>query len=461
MIFLQTSAPAERRQQILDEAAAVAERSGHAVLACVSQPALQLDAIALFRRASAVDGNVWYWEQPTQAVAMTGAGIAWSLHASGDDRFGDAGRAWKSMTDHAVGDVGDLICFGGFAFDGARARDEHWRAFGDGEIAVPEFLYLRKGGRARITRCTLVGPDGTISTPDSRLDAIPEGNAGQGEHSVPGELALRRDAPDADTWQRAVDALTAAIRDGRIDKVVLAREVVLTARTAIDAPSVLAALREAYPACTTFAARRGGACFLGATPERLVRIDRGRVSVACLAGSSRRGATSDDDAAAGAALVSDPKERSEHDLVLRMILAALAPVCEEIQAPPEPTLMRMQNVQHLHTPIEAALRGDAGVLDLVARLHPTPAVGGVPSDRALDLIGQHEPFDRGWYAGPIGWMDARGNGEFAVAIRSGLVGGEEARLYAGCGIVRDSEPEREFEESLLKLRPMLCALNLH
>ena len=459
MIFLQTPAPAERCQRLLEDAATAATRSGHPVLVCISEAAPLLDAVAVYRRAAAA-GIVSFWEQAARDTAMIGAGAAWSLRASGPDRFGDAARAWKSIAARAIGDVDDLICFGGFAFDGARARDEQWRAFGDGELAVPEFLYRREGGRARITRCTLVGPHGPVPDPDPRFDTIAADGAAYTSDSVGGERVSRRETPDADTWRRAVAALTSAIRDGGVDKVVLAREVVLTARASIDAAPVLAALRDAYPACTTFAARRGDACFLGATPERLVRIDRRRVSVACLAGSSPRGATAAAAAAAGAALLADPKERSEHDLVLRMILAALAPVCDEIHAPSEPGLMRMPNVQHLHTPVEAALRGDAGVLDLVARLHPTPAVGGVPAARALGLIGEHEPFDRGWYAGPIGWMDARGNGEFAVAIRSGLLNGCEARLYAGCGIVRDSEPEREFEESLLKLRPMLCALNL-
>jgi len=460
MIFLQTPVPAERRQRFLDDASAIAARRGHPVLACISEPAPLLDAVAVYRWAVAVAPNVSFWEQPALDSAMVGAGVAWSLRASGPDRFADAARAWNSIAAHAIGDVDDLICFGGFAFDAARKRDDPWRAFGDGEIAVPEFLYRRQGGSARITRCTLVGPDGPTSSPDPRFDTIAAGGGAPAGTPSGGELVSRRDTPDADTWRRAVAALTAAIRSGRVEKVVLAREVILTARAAIDAAPVLAALRDTYPACTTFAVLRGDACFLGATPERLVRIDRRRVSVACLAGSSKRGASAEDDASAGAALLADPKERSEHDLVLRMILAALAPVCEEIRAPSEPGLMRMPNVQHLHTPVEAALRGDAGVLDLVARLHPTPAVGGVPAARALGLIGEHEPFDRGWYAGPIGWMDARGNGEFAVAIRSGLIIGREARLYAGCGIVRDSAPDREFEESLLKLRPMLCALNL-
>ncbi len=458
MIFLR--ATVDCREQLVDEAARLAARRRRPVLACVSEPAPVVDAIGVYRRASAVSQTASYWEQPARETAMAGAGAAWSMLPSGSDRFGDAARGWQSIAAHAIGDVDDMVCFGGFAFDAARERDERWRELGDGELVVPEFLYRCEGGRARVTRTVLVMPDGRTSSIDARLDAIVEPRAAFVSGDRRGQLVSRVETPDAAKWMRSVEALTSSIRVGGVDKVVLAREVVLTADAAIDEAPALAQLRESYPNCTIFAARRGDACFLGATPERLVRIEERRVSVACLAGSNRRGANDDDDAAAGAELLADPKERTEHALVLGMILRALAPLCDDVHAPSEPSLMRMPNVQHLHTPVDGALRGDAGVLDLVARLHPTPAVGGVPAAAALDAIREHEPFDRGWYAGPIGWLDSRGNGEFAVAIRSGLLRGAEARLYAGCGIVRDSVPEREWEESLMKLRPMLCALHL-
>jgi isochorismate synthase len=449
-----------RREQLLREAAGLARRRGRPVLVCVSEPANAVDAIGVYRRVATAPTVTSYWEQPARATAMVGAGAAWSVRLSGDDRYGDGASAWKAIAADAIGDVDDVVCFGGFAFDASRGHAAQWRGFEDGEITVPEVLYRREGDSARVTRAVLVEPDGRTSAWAAPLNAIareddaPVGGAG-------GDSVVKRiAAPDVVNWTRSVEALTSSIRACDVDKVVLAREVVLTAAAPIDASAVLERLRNGYPSCTIFAARRGDASFLGATPERLVRLENRRVSVACLAGSSRRGANEEEDTTIGEELLADPKERSEHALVLGMILRALAPLCGDVRAPSEPSVMRMPNVQHLYTPVEATLRGDAGVLDLAARLHPTPAVGGVPTPAALDAIREHEPFDRGWYAGPIGWMDARGNGELAVAIRSGLVRGAEARLYAGCGIVRDSEPKREWEESLMKLRPMLCALHL-
>ncbi|HWS44460.1 MAG TPA: isochorismate synthase [Acidimicrobiia bacterium] len=425
----------------------------------MSEPAPLVDVLAVYRRAASLTPTAWYWEQPSRAAAMVAAGVAWSTRPRGTGRFDDSASAWKAIVADAIGDVEDLVCFGAFSFDAEREYDAHWRAFGDGELVVPEVMYRRDGERARVTRATLVEPDAPTSRLDLRLDAIFEPSGTLAGERV-GRLVGRDETPDSGSWMRSVEALTAAIRPGGVDKVVLAREVVLTAADPIDEVPPLARLRESYPNCTIFATRRGDACFLGATPERLVRVDERRVSVSCLAGSSRRGVDDADDAAVGAALLADPKERSEHSLVLATILSSLAPLCDDVRAPSDPVLMRMPNVQHLHTPVEATLRCGAGALDLLARLHPTPAVGGVPTQAALDAIREHEPFDRGWYAGPVGWLDARGNGEFAVAIRSGLVRGAEARLYAGCGIVRDSVPAREWEESMMKLRPMLCALHL-
>ncbi|HEY5640241.1 MAG TPA: isochorismate synthase, partial [Dehalococcoidia bacterium] len=227
-------------------------------------------------------------------------------------------------------------------------------------------------------------------------------------------------------------------------------------------------LVEGYPHCTVFAFARGDSCFLGATPERLVRVDRpaldGRdapsmVRADCLAGSARRGATEEEDWRLGESLRADPKELHEHAVVVQALRDGLEPLCSRLDIPEAPGLLRLPNVQHLHTPIEGVLSTERGVLELVERLHPTPAAGGLPRDAALPLIRQLESFDRGWYAGPVGWVDGRGDGEFAVAIRSALIRRQEAFLYAGCGIVAGSDPEREYSESCLKLRPMLWALN--
>ena len=216
-----------------------------------------------------------------------------------------------------------------------------------------------------------------------------------------------------------------------------------------------------YPTCTVFAVAQQDACFLGATPERLAQAHHGTVSTMALAGSIARGATPEEDRLLGERLRTSPKERAEHAIVvraLRVALAASPDVCSSVTAELEPCLAQLPNVQHLLTPIHAQLAPGKTLLDLVARLHPSPAVAGFPRAAALEVIRQREGFDRGWYGGPLGWLSAAGDGEFVVAIRSGLLRGREAWLYAGCGIVADSDPAAEYAESELKLRPMRSAL---
>jgi isochorismate synthase len=218
-------------------------------------------------------------------------------------------------------------------------------------------------------------------------------------------------------------------------------------------------LKDRYAACTTFAFARDDSCFIGSTPERLVRLDGRAVRANCVAGSAPRGATEDEDRALGKALLYDKKEQHEHALVVSALREALAPYCADLNVPEEPNLLKMPNVQHLHTPVDGVLRDDLHVLDLVACLHPSPAVGGVPQELTSARIESYEPFDRGWYAGPVGWFDSSGDGEFVVAIRSALLREQDVHLYAGCGIVEGSDPEREYAESQLKLEPILWAMS--
>jgi isochorismate synthase len=221
---------------------------------------------------------------------------------------------------------------------------------------------------------------------------------------------------------------------------------------------VLAQLRSNYPGCFGFAVACGEACFLGASPERLVRLQQGTVQATSLAGSIRRGSTPEEDRQLGAALLASAKDRAEHAIVARTLADALSDLCTELTMPETPTLMKMSNVQHLYTPLVGQVAGARTVLELLERLHPTPAVGGSPREQALPLIREREQLDRGWYAAPVGWIDAHGEGEFAVAIRSALLRGATATLFAGCGLVADSDPAAEYAESQLKLRPLLTAL---
>jgi isochorismate synthase len=270
-------------------------------------------------------------------------------------------------------------------------------------------------------------------------------------------LAVEEVPPAAD-WKELVGSLVGDLRRGELEKVVLAREVRVHAPRPFEVARVLEWLRRDHPSCFVFAVARGERCFLGATPERLVRLQEGIVETTALAGSIARGATEEADRELGAALVASGKDQGEHAVVVRALRTALAAAGVALGEPVPPELMKLQNVQHLRTTLSGRLATDRTILDLLETLHPTPAVGGHPREAALSLIREREASERGWYAGPVGWMDARGEGEFAVAIRSALLDGAKASSFAGCGLVADSDPEKEYEESVLKLRPILSAL---
>jgi len=198
--------------------------------------------------------------------------------------------------------------------------------------------------------------------------------------------------------------------------------------------------------------------FFGASPERLVKVEEGQAFSSCVAGSIRRGQTADEDDQLGQSLLNDGKNRGEHHYVVEMITETFKKNCTSIKVPNQPKLLKIRDIQHLYTPVEGVLNGEATILQLVKHLHPTPALGGVPRKEAMEMIRAFEPMNRGLYAAPIGWVDADGNGEFAVAIRSAALLGNRAFLYAGGGIVEDSTPQSEYEETLVKFRPMLRAL---
>jgi menaquinone-specific isochorismate synthase len=249
------------------------------------------------------------------------------------------------------------------------------------------------------------------------------------------------------------------IRQGTLDKVVLAREERLLAAAPFSPTSTLARLRRLDAAATLFAMQSGRAWFLGASPERLVRLCDDRVDVTCLAGSIAMGRDEQERRELAGRLLASLKDREEHEIVVRSTMNALAEVCEDVtRLPDTPRVAPARSVQHLETPVSARMCEAGSILDLVERLHPTPAVGGYPTDSALSIMHELEEIDRGWYAGPFGWTDLGGSGEFAVAIRSALLSGRMASVFAGSGIVADSVPSVEYEETCLKLRPMLSAL---
>ncbi|RLT34761.1 MAG: isochorismate synthase [Chloroflexi bacterium] len=346
---------------------------------------------------------------------------------------------------------------GGFAFDGGRTPGAPWAGFAAGALVLPRLLFVRDRGVSGVVVAPGVDPgevkalvSRVISAARARLSAPPV-------PQLPRVLRVLRDF-DRARWLTSVSSVAASIRAGLFEKVVLAAMREFEADAPIGVGAAMARLRREYPHCHLFSMRAAGATFLGASPELLVSLRDGVVRALGLAGSARRDAEPDVDAQLGQALLESTKDRVEHETVVRALRGGLTPVTAELNVPSTPTLLQLRNIQHLSTEITGKVAAGVDVFDLVQRLHPTPAVCGWPTAAARAEIGQQEAFDRGWYAGPIGWVDANGDGEFAVGLRSALVREQHAWLFAGAGIMGDSVPESELAEIEMKFTPLVGAL---
>lgn len=404
------------------------------------------------------EGVLWL---PPGGAAFAGIGSAASITGRGPSRFADVRAAadvlWARVHERSASAVAARRprLFGGFAFAPAGANSEHWSAFGAARFVLPRITYAVQDGAASLT-LAIERRELERGTSDAlalferacALLAAPRAPT-PGQAVVP---ATRRDG-DPGVFEGQVEELVARIQRGELSKVVVAREVPLSFATPLDPVATVVGLREQAPECVRFAFRFGDATFLGATPERLLHKRGRRLETEALAGSIDAGADSPE-----RRLQASAKDLEEHALVVSAITSALAPLCDAPRLPARPGVRSLKHLLHLCTPIQAVLSRDAHVLELLERLHPTPAVGGVPTAAALDCIERFESFDRGWYAGAIGWFDAQDDADFNVALRSGLVRSDRAWLYAGAGIVQQSQAQLEYAETTLKLSAMLSSL---
>jgi menaquinone-specific isochorismate synthase len=310
---------------------------------------------------------------------------------------------------------------------------------------------VRLGGRSRLTIAVAPGSDGRRSL--SMVAALRAPRQATQVRDAPLTVEAR---PSPGDWMGLVTEAVRAIESGSLDKVVLARTVLVRASSIMEPFDLVAVLRDRYPSCRVFGWQESGATFLGASPEMLVARQGAHVRLEPLAGSAPRGGDAEEDRRLGDRLLASVKDRHEHAIVVDDAVARLEPFLGSVSRPEDPILQKFPTVQHLATSISGST--DARLLTLAEALHPTPAVGGSPREAALALIDKLEGLDRGWYAGGVGWADPAGDGEIALGIRSALVAGDRATLYAGNGIVAGSDPEEELEESRLKLRPMLDLL---
>ena len=469
----------QRLGAVLQHAVRRARRTGRETLAsfaCV--PVGEVDPTAVVC-ASRRPGERWFcMEQPQRAMAALAAlGEAAGVCSAGAARFGEVAQRWRTLAAEAISEASSAVAaagegfragplaVAGFAFAPDGGRAPHWGGFDPASLSVPELVLSRRRHddrtRVHLTLTASACPD---DTPEQLLERL----CTRVRELRQRELPLLDPAPSSpaavastmppEHYESAVARAVQLIREGALEKVVLAREVQVHASRAHDPAAVVGVLREEFPSCFVFCVGHGDAALVAASPELLVRREGQRVSTLALAGSTRRSADPAVDAHLGEQLLRDPSHREEHAIVARRIERTLRPHAVWVAAPDEPELVKIANIQHLATPIRAQLAAPVDVLELAGLMHPTPAVGGEPLASAGPLIPALEGLDRGWYAGPVGWTDAVGDGEFCVALRCALLRGGLARCYAGNGIVRGSDPAAELAETEIKLAALLPLL---
>lgn len=461
------NATPEALRAFLGECAAAAKRAGRPRLVSISLQVGALDPLAVLESIFEPDQPHFYAERPELETAIAGAEVATEFETRGPDRF-RAVQAWvDDVLEHAIA-VGDVNApFGGpHFFTGFTFLDETepGEPFPAARVFVPRWQVARAGGVTTAVANLLVAPDadlGQLAARVWRAHAKFQGfDFRSGTVADPVEGTRTTIAThEAGDYRAAVSRALALIEAGTLGKIVLARAIDLTANAPLHPLELLNGLRQRFPSCYAFSLANGrGQSFIGASPERLVRVSQGLLETEALAGSIRRGTGASEDAGLAAELAHSDKDQREHSLVLEAVAGRLTALGLTPEFPAVPGLRKLANVQHLHTPVRAALGAKVRLLDAVAALHPTPAVGGWPADAAVARIRELEGFPRGLYAGAIGWMNTRGGGEFFVGLRSALVEGKSAHLYAGSGIVAGSTPEKELAETELKFRAMRDAL---
>ncbi|MFH1329355.1 MAG: isochorismate synthase [Actinomycetota bacterium] len=424
------------RPVLAEVAAAWREGPGGLRVAAVE---VDLDPLDLVRAGAGAFGACAYFSGPG-GTAFGGLGTAWEAAAAGPGRFGAIDAALRAALPESV------EAFVGFAFAAGGPVSPDWEGFPAAAALLPQIGVARRGGRACLTVALPPGANPAVVLAAAATLRPP------GEPEAAG-VASTRAVPPVGEWRKKVLAVVAAIGAGGPAKVVLARSLRVTLERAPEPFDLVALLRERFPGCYPYGWQAGPAALVGASPELLVARSGEAFTCRPLAGSAPRGVDPEADRLLGEALLAGPKERAEHAFVVEAITSALFPHAAALEVPAGPVLDRLAGVQHLATPI--AGRTGSRLLALVEALHPTPAVGGVPREAALDRIAAVEGVDRGWYSGGVGWADAAGDGEVALALRGALLRGDEATLYAGAGIVAGSDPAAEAAETDLKLGAML------
>lgn len=442
----------------------------------ISLPFDNVDPLAVLEIYGSPDDFQFYWEHPNSELALAAGQALHICRQYGRNRFQKLRRETEKLDERIVSyseiphSLAGVNLFGGASFFD-QPLSGVWSSFGNSSFILPKWTVIKDG---RFALVTLAFPlnhdpdmDELIREINGELDHFIQFLSEKLDQSIifngPPECSLSFRSTESSSarqrWIENVEHAKDLIDQNVFEKIVMAREERLETDRRANPTRLLHHLRKDYPDCFSFLYQvNEQAAFVGCTPEKLLSIEANRLYTDGLAGSISRGKTATQDEILSRRLLSSGKDLREHQFVVDSIREKLEDYSFEIDFPDEPGIRKYANVQHLHTPITAALHHSADSIALMEKMHPTPAVGGYPQDQALPYIQQLEQIERGWYAGPIGWMNRSGRSEFAVAIRSGLIQPNKVRFYAGCGIVKGSDAEAEWNETELKLVPMLNAL---
>lgn len=450
----------EHLESLIDKAIKLNEQDQ---IVSITKTVDNINPLHFFEAAKVTGENRIFWMNQAEEFYIVGVGKAHELLAN-ENRFDSMKEQWKAVLNNAVVhnphhvEGTGIIALGGFSFDPKKEKTSLWEKYAHSQFTIPEFILTKYKEETYLTinKKVCQNDDPTILSSKllqkekhllERVNSIPNGNK-----------IIHKKEIAVEQWLETVQKARGVIREDEAKKIVLAREMRVKFSENAEISGVLEKLIKNQSNCYVFAFEQEEDCFIGASPERLVKLSGDELLSTCLAGTSPKGETKNDDATVREILINDVKNLEEHKYVVKMIKNSIDAFCVNIDIPENPIVLSLKNLHHLYTPVKATLKSSYNVFDLVKQLHPTPALGGVPTEGSLAFIRDNEVLDRGWYGAPIGWLDNNKNSEFVVAIRSGLIQADEASLFAGCGIMKDSELDLEYEETNVKFLPMLTAM---
>jgi len=432
-------------------------------LISIAHPLMEINFKSILDEIRDGSDVFFFSEKPNEGITILGIDSTFDISIYGDDRVTKTAKAISKIEQHFIHNWNEFelslpLFVGGMKFS-ANESDELWDSFSDSDWFIPKFLFIESNNKVYLTYNFFIDPSNKGGYEKELQKAYKLINLVDRDRRRTNNRITSTNKDDIEekiNWNEKVNTALSKIESGEVQKIVLSRQIIIELKNNGNISCIVEKLAERYPGCYIFAYRKNGSIFFGASPEKLAKISNGWIEADALAGSISRSSDPimDDDLAEE--LLSSEKNLEEQQVVVSFIVNSFSKFCDEIIYEENPIIRKLPNIQHLWTPIRAKLKSPKSIFSILEEIHPTPAICGVPWTNALYSIKEMENHNRGLFSGMIGWFNFNNEGEFAVAIRSALMKEKTVYAFAGCGIVRGSDPDNEFEESELKLKPILC-----